>query len=68
MSVIGEPIHSSTQNLQHAKPLNFDSEYEVNSNCNNSSSPVNDEPNQSDESDSSDPGIEILIWLLYDVV
>lgn len=66
VSVIGEPLHTSTQHFQHdAQPLNFGSdEDEENSNENSykiSSSPdgldVHDE--QSDESDSSNLGIDI---------
>ncbi|EFX67229.1 hypothetical protein DAPPUDRAFT_115623 [Daphnia pulex] len=59
VSVIGEPLHSSTQLFQHAQPLNFESvEDEENSNDNSntiSSSPdgLDEHDQQSHESDSS---------------
>lgn len=67
VSVIGEPLHTSTQHFQHdAQPLNFGSdEDEENSNENSNkiaSSPdgLDEYDEQSDESDSSNLGIDIL--------
>ena len=66
VSVLGDPLHSSTQHFQHdAQPLDFESDEEEqysNENSNTiSSSPdgLDEHDQQSDESDSSNSGIDI---------